>query len=75
MDMEAFGLLASRQNVHGSMKPPPGVIPNFVDPESKAYRVVNANIVCIVIGTFFLIARIASRSLISHSLGRDDCMS
>ncbi|KAI9674703.1 MAG: hypothetical protein M1817_001606 [Caeruleum heppii] len=70
--MDHLTTLVGRQNAHGSMNPPPGVVPNFDNPVSKAPRLLAANIVCITLGTVFLIGRLLSRKLISRSLGWDD---
>lgn len=59
----------------GALPPPPGVIPNLVDPYSRASTVIIVNAVFLTIGTLFLVMRIYTRAFLSRALGADDCKS
>ena len=53
--------------------PPPGVVPNFINPENQA-SVINATlIICLSVATVFVWLRMYTRFLISKSHGYEDC--
>ncbi|KAI9756382.1 MAG: protein disulfide-isomerase precursor [Chaenotheca gracillima] len=52
--------------------PPPGTIPNFVDPENHSRQIMVAAIICPIIAGIFVIARIYTRASLTRSLGWDD---
>lgn len=56
-----------------AMAPPPGVIPNFKNPESKAYESITTTAVCVSLMMPFFALRIYSRVFVTRSLGWDDC--
>ncbi len=70
---ELVARVATSKVVGGSLKPPPGVKPNFVDPETRAPALINCNIVMITVGSVALLARIYARAFLSRSVGWDDC--
>lgn len=55
--------------------PPPGVIPNFTDPESRALRSKVVSLIGFGLMAIFVMLRLYSRGWITHSMGWDDCMS
>lgn len=64
--------LVKRQQIVGSLSPPPGVTPNFQNPESNARTCVIASIVCVIIAALFVLARLWSKLFIVRSPGWDD---
>ncbi|KAI9695409.1 MAG: hypothetical protein M1836_006461 [Candelina mexicana] len=69
---ELVARVATSNVVKGSLKPPPGVKPNFVNPETRAPSLINANIAMMVLGSIALLARLYARAFLSRSLGWDD---
>jgi hypothetical protein len=53
--------------------PPPGVIPNFVNPDSQDTATIVLHTVCLTLTTFFIVMRVYTRHFISLWLGWDDC--
>ena len=53
---------------------PPGVTPNFVDPESFAPRLIIVAAVVMFLSTFFLTLRIWTRVVLLRRVGYEDCM-
>ena len=62
----------SLYNIPGQ-KPPPGTIPNFDHPETRASKLIAANAICLVFAMFFVVARVYTRAVVTKSLGVDDC--
>ncbi|MCJ1309727.1 hypothetical protein MMC25_003388 [Agyrium rufum] len=58
-----------------ALMPPPGVIPNFVDPPSQAQWVIITVCLCLSLTTILIAIRIFSRVYISGPLAWDDCTS
>ena len=56
-----------------ALKPPPGVIPNFVNPPSQAYVTVVVLAICLAITTPVVLLRIYVRHFINRRLWWDDC--
>lgn len=56
-------------------RPPPGVTPNYVDPESLAPVLVACITTCLVLMIIFVGMRLYTKLFISRAFGRDDCMS
>lgn len=56
----------------GAFPPPPGVVPNFVNPESIAYRVVIASVLGPTIAIPICAVRLYTRRYILQSVGYDD---
>lgn len=56
-------------------KPPPGVIPNFVNPESHAYQLTITVAVCLAFVIIAVSMRLYTKQFITKSMGWDDCKS
>ena len=56
-----------------ALKPPLGVEPNFVDPESLLSLLVDTTIICLCFTTFATAARLILRLQDIHSLRLEDC--
>lgn len=56
-----------------AMAPPPGVLPNLKDPESRAYESIVTTAVCVSLMMPFFMLRLYSRIFVTRSLGWDDC--
>jgi hypothetical protein len=57
----------------GAVPPPPGIVPNFTNPESAAYRLIVGTIVCPAITLVFLLLRLYTKRYILKKLLLDDC--
>lgn len=57
----------------GAMPPPPGVVPDFVSPVSRAKMDTILHAICLAVVTVFLVLRIYTRKFISRWLSWDDC--
>lgn len=55
------------------VSPPPGVVPNFVDPPSFAYLPRIFIYICLPIMIIFLVLRLYTRFFITRNPGWDDC--
>ena len=55
------------------LAPPPNVVPNFVDPESRAYQMYIGMGVCIGIASIFMFLRLYVKVFISQTWNWDDC--
>lgn len=53
--------------------PPPGVIPNYVNPESRGWETILTVTICLTFMFPFFLLRIYSRAFVTRSLGWDDC--
>ena len=53
--------------------PPPGVIPNYENPESRAYEAVAAGAVIMSIMLIFVFMKVYARAAVTKTLGSDDC--
>lgn len=56
-----------------AMKPPPGEIPNFVDPPSIGNAIIIVNVVFLALMLGFVTVRVYTKGVLSRSLGWDDC--
>ena len=56
------------------LEPPPGVIPNFIDPPSQAYWVYVTLPICLAVSTPFVWIRLYSAFFILKSHGWADCV-
>ncbi|KAH8591908.1 hypothetical protein B0O99DRAFT_744136 [Bisporella sp. PMI_857] len=65
-------LKTERDEIVGSLPPPPGVIPDFEHPESRGYQVIIAIAVLFPLATLFLVLRIYTRAIIVRNVGSDD---
>lgn len=55
------------------VKPPPGVIPNLVNPESTAGPAIGVTVLFTVLMLFFVCVRLYTKFVVSRSKGWDDC--
>ena len=53
--------------------PPPGIVPNLVDPETRAYEIYVAASVCLPLIAIFATMRIYARVIILKRWTWDDC--
>ena len=56
-----------------AMKPPEGLLPNFVDPPTQDRSNIILHTICLILVTIFLGIRLYTRHFISHWLSWDDC--
>lgn len=59
--------------ITGTLPPPPGVIPNFTNPQSIGYRLIIAAVIFPAIALIFLSLRIYTKRWILKQLLLDDC--
>ena len=52
--------------------PPPGVTPNFVNPESPGHQYVITSTICLVLMISLLLLRLYSKHFVTHTLSIDD---
>lgn len=72
--MDVFdNMIFPRAEIVGARAPPPGVKPNFINPESRQNEMVAANAACLTIGILFLLMRLWTRLFLTRSIGWDDC--
>lgn len=55
------------------LEPPPGVLPNFVHPQSQTGANLACNILCLTLATICVAIRLYTRFVITHSHGWEDC--
>ncbi|KAH6715958.1 hypothetical protein BKA61DRAFT_672240 [Leptodontidium sp. MPI-SDFR-AT-0119] len=65
-------LLTIKSERVGIVPPPPGVTPNFTNPESRGYLIVIASIVLLVLSTTVLLLRLYSRRFLVHAVNFSD---
>lgn len=73
--MEHFNGFVSRQQRVPAIDPPPGVIPNFVNPESRMQGLIVTAICFTVIAGICVCLRMYTRMFLTRSVGWDDCES
>lgn len=56
-----------------ALKPPPGVTPNFENPENFFGTIIGTIVVCLTLTTFLAWTRIYTRLFITKSISWDDC--
>ena len=56
----------------GAIPPPPGVTPNFVNPEHRGKEIVTLGILGMVCSTLFLLMRIYTKSRINRAFASED---
>lgn len=54
------------------LEPPPGVLPNFIDPQSQSAANLACNIICLTVATICVAIRIYTRFVITKSHGWED---
>lgn len=59
--------------MRGLRSPPPGVTPNFINPESQGHLVVIVAAITLTFAVLAVLMRIYTRALIVRRLGWDDC--
>lgn len=57
-----------------AMAPPPGVIPNFIDPPNLQHRVIITLTLCITLSTLTVMLRICTKIFIVRKTTIDDCI-
>lgn len=57
----------------GAAPPPPGVTPNFEEPEWIGYRLIIVSVVFLVMSVVFLVPRLYSAAFIIKKWHPDDC--
>lgn len=57
----------------GMLPPPPGVTPNFTNPDSMAWRLIVASVLCPVFATLFCLLRFYTARFVVRKIFRDDC--
>ena len=53
--------------------PPPGIIANFDGPNTNGTALIVVAVIGIFIATFFTVVRVYTKSILTRSLGWDDC--
>lgn len=53
--------------------PPPGVTPNFANPESIFTRVLTSHLVTLSLACIFILMRVWTRVIVTRAVGWDDC--
>lgn len=53
--------------------PPPGVTPNFDNPEGSEYEIYSISIALCLTATLTLMGRLYTRAVILRAVGLDDC--
>lgn len=69
-DFQALGVDISKIP---ALAPPPGVIPNFVNPVSRAYQPRIAVGICFPIMAVFVLLRVYCKLFVTQNWGFDDC--
>lgn len=65
--------MSSDDSTVGASPPPPGVVPNFDNPESIAHRVIIISVLGAVIGIPLCLIRLYTKRRILRNFGWDDC--
>lgn len=60
-------------SIKPALTPPPGIVPNFVDPPSQSYAIIIAIVFFLVSTTPFVLVRLYTRYYINQKLWWDDC--
>lgn len=53
--------------------PPPGVVPNFVNPDNQNAEAISCVTICLTFMVLFVMMRLYAKTFISKSIGWDDC--
>jgi hypothetical protein len=64
----------NNSGIIGAAEPPPGVVPNFVNPDSIGYRIIILNAAMLTLSTLFVSLRLLTRIYIIRTMCADDCM-
>ncbi len=73
--MDVLNSLVSRQQRVPAFDPPPGVAPNFNNPESRMQGLVVTAVCFTVIAGICVCLRMYTRIFLTRSVGWDDCES
>ena len=65
--------LQPRQDAKPTLIAPPGVVPNYVDPNTISNQVIVTSVTLIIFTFFFVISRLAIKWQIIKHLTWDDC--
>lgn len=68
-------LHSNATHIVGGLRPPPGVTPNFVNPESLRKEWILSLVTCFFLPTFFIFIRVYTKLIIIKSHGWEDCKS
>ena len=55
------------------LKPPPGVVPNFINPDNYQNTIIATLAVCLTLATLFTALRLYSKYFIIKSIALEDC--
>ena len=55
-----------------ALAPPAGVVPNFIDPESRAYAVLVGSGVITAVTLIFVILRLYTKAFVTKAIGWED---
>lgn len=55
------------------LEPPPGVVPNFVNPENYQNKIIACLTVFLAIATIFTAAKLYTKAVIVKSIAWEDC--
>ncbi len=66
-------LTMNSTEIIGAWPPPPGVTPNFENPESIGYQVIIAAFVCPAVAVLFVAMRLYTKKFIFNRFDLDDC--
>lgn len=67
-----WAMLGRRTSV-GAMEPPPGVVPNFVNPPSIEYYSVLCASICLPLVTIFVTLRMFTKVFVLRKVCAEDC--
>ena len=56
-----------------ALEPPPGVVPNFIDPPDRGYTVIVVGAVLMALMVLFFMVRLYTKCFVSKRFSWDDC--
>ena len=56
-----------------ALEPPPGVVPNFVDPTDRGYTLIIVGAVLMTLMVLFFVIRMYTKCFVSRKFSWDDC--
>jgi hypothetical protein len=57
-----------------ALPPPPGVVPNFMNPPTRAHQTQVVSAICLSLMCPLVALRVYCRLVVQHNWGIDDCM-
>jgi len=63
----------STTDIIGALPPPPGVTPNFVDPDYNGLQIIISGIIFSILAISFLVARMYAKYYLLKQFNYDDC--